>query len=80
MDFEEERKRHPQLFGGDLGPGLGTVLDVLMRACVEELELHGDRELAEKAFDAYRADVVRLPHMLDQARSALAESSSKRCA
>ena len=74
VDFEEERKRQPQLFRGDLGPGLRTVLDAVMRACVEALESLGDRELAENAFDAYRADVVRLPHMLDQAQSALTEA------
>lgn len=74
LDFEEVRASKPQLFGGDSGPGLRTVLDSIMSACLDGLESCGDRRHAEDAFDRYRADIVRLPTLLDAARGAVAAS------
>ena len=77
IDFEEARRLQPAAFGGDNGPGLQTVFDLLMRKCLEAFEDHGDRGHAEKAFDRYRANVVKLPGLLDQMRSALADASER---
>ena len=75
IDFEEARKSQPAAFGGDYGPALQTVLDLIMRECLEALELHNDRTPAEKAFGEYRSDVVKLPRLFDQMRAAAADAT-----
>ena len=74
LDFEDERRLRPVAFGGDAGPGLTTVLDTVMRACLEAMKPHRDLKVAQDAFDDYRVAVARLPVMLDQIRGALAEA------
>jgi len=76
LDFEDERRLHPPAFGGDAGPGLTTVLDAVMRACIDAMAVHheSDLEAAKGAFDEYRAEVASLPQMLDRIRAALAEA------
>ena len=75
IDFEEARKSQPAAFGGDYGPALQTVLDLIMRECLEAMELHNDRTPAEKAFGEYRSDVVKLPRLFDQMRAAAADAT-----
>lgn len=77
IDFEDERKLRPAAFGGDNGPGLVTLLDSIMRACVEAMDQQGDRVPAEKALDDYRVAVTRLPQLLEQIRAGIAEAEQR---
>lgn len=75
IDFEEARKAQPAAFGGDYGPALQTVLDLIMRECLDALDVRKDRAQAEKAFDKYRSDMVKLPRLFDQMRSTAADAT-----
>ena len=74
VDFEEARKLHPAAFGGDAGPGLTTMLDVVMWECIDAMAKHRDRQIAQRAFDGYRTAVAQLPQLLERIRAGMAEA------